>query len=354
MLSLSSCGPEKESAPGGGASADAKPAASGSKEKPSGPAAKKPAVVVPQPINLRKFAIMEGAELQGSSPANLSYKAKGDVKSVYEFQRKQFVALGWKELPDTSVTDQSVSGSFTGAGYTISASVYSVGTPGSVDVMLHNHGSVNLSKLPLPPGVKPLYVGPLTAMYVTEAPVAETAAATRKLLTDAGWEPHGGAGDSAYFKQGLNRITATVSSAPAQGGKTAITFLSEAMSGDLPAPPDAENIRYVDTQQKLMFDTASDKNAVIAFYKEKLAKTGWKPNHEETYRIDDHDEMVFRTGGGDVIFLKLMRESGGRREVSLGFLSADDIAELDKKYQQKADEEKRSREAAEKGAPAKP
>ena len=115
------------------------------------PPAKKPApaIVVAQPINLKNFPIMEGADKLGVSPANVSYKMSGDVKSVYAFQRKHFIALGWKEIPEaSSFTEQSSSGVFAGAGYWISASVYSGATPGLVDVMLHNHGSINLAKLP--------------------------------------------------------------------------------------------------------------------------------------------------------------------------------------------------------------
>jgi len=343
---LSSCKP-KDAGPGAGAS-DAK----GGGVTATRPA---PVVVEAKPINLGKLATFDGAELTGMSAANASYKAKGDVKAVYEFHRKQFVSLGWKETPETSVTEQSASATFTGAGYKISASVYSAGTPGSVEVMLHNHGNVDLSKLPLPQGTKPFYVGPLTAMHVTEASVADTAEAVRKLLTGVGWEPHGNEGDSWHYKQGLNRLSATISSAPAQGGKTMIHYGCELMTGDLPAPPDAQGVQYVGTQKRLTFETAADKDAVVAYYKQALGKTGWKPNREETIQVDDKDEMVFRNGDG-IVFLEVRRGSNGRRQVTLGSSTLTEMNEAAERMRVKLAAEKKAQlaEAANKPAPANP
>ena len=205
----------------------------------SSPKTPAPVVVVPKPVNLKKLAMFEGGELASLSAANASYRVKGGVKPVFEFHKKQFLDLGWKEAAGTSVTDQAASGTFTGAGYTVSVSAYPGGDPGLISVLLHNHGNVELAKLPLPPGTKPVYVGAASAIHVTEAPVAATTEALRTLLMNAGWEPHGNVGDSWHYKQGLNRVSAMISSAPAQGGKTMINFSSELLTGELPVPPDA-------------------------------------------------------------------------------------------------------------------
>jgi hypothetical protein len=303
--------------------------------------------VEPKPINLKKFPVMEGGELITLSPANLTCKVKGDVKSVFDFQRAQFAALGWKEQSDSSVTEQVASGAFRGAGFVISASVYPVGDPTSVQLMLHNHGSINLAQLPLPPGTKPVYVGPLSAIYATEAPLTETKETTLKLLADAGWEPHGHEGDSWHYKQGLNRISATIQTEGAPGKKTMITYSCELMSGDLPAPPDAKDVRYDDTSQKLTFISAAVMDAIIDFYREKLGKTGWKQDEGKPFRIDDYDQVTYRSPEGEVIFLKLMPERDGSRNVALEYLSAEDIVELKKKTKEEGDRI-RARLAAEK------
>lgn len=295
-----------------------------------GPAAPASAVVVAQPISLRKFAVLEGAEVLGKTSANLSYKIKGDPKSVYEFQRKQFLALGWTELPGTQVSADSASGNFRGAGYTISVTVYPFGGPGLVTVLLNNHGSIDLAKLPVPPGAKPLYSGPLGAMYVTEASVATTTDAVRQLLLAAGWEPHGNEGDSWHYKQGLNRISARTLAAPAQGGKTVIDYSGELLCGDLPVPLDAQDIRYTEPQEEVTFKTTADKAALLQFYNEKLSKTGWKPGEENMLRIDDYDQMGYYAPNRDVLFLKVWPEANGTRNVRLEFLSKEAIDAMDK------------------------
>ena len=45
--------------------------------------------------------------------------------------------------------------------------------------MLQNHGNIDLGKLPLPPGTKPVYVGPLGSMHVTEASVTDATGSLR-------------------------------------------------------------------------------------------------------------------------------------------------------------------------------
>jgi hypothetical protein len=344
VAGIAGCGPGDKppagSAPGGSASDGGRPDAKAAASSPKKPA---PVVVDPKPINLKKISTFEGGEMTGRSAANATYKVKGEVKPVYEFHKKQFIDLGWKEGADSVVTDQSASGSFSGAGYTISLMVYSAGTPGSVDVMLHNHGNVALAKLPLPPGTKPVYVGAISSMHVTEASVPETTEAVRKLLTDAGWEPHGNEGDSWHYKQGLNRVSAMISSAPAQGGKTMINYSSELMAGDLPAPADARDLRYVDTQELVTFDTAADKDAVAAYYKQALGKSGWKPNREETYRIDDKDEMVFRNGDG-IIFLEMRPGSDGGSKVSLSSTTMTEMDEASARIKAKLAAEKKAKE----------
>ena len=61
-----------------------------------------------------------------------------------------------------------------------------------------------------------------------------------------GWVPYGKAGDSDYFKQNAILATVTVSSAPARGGKTIIQYSNQLISSDIPAPPNVDDLRYVD------------------------------------------------------------------------------------------------------------
>jgi len=157
--------------------------------------------------------------------ASLSYPVKSDAKTAFEFYRKKLG--GWKELPNTSVTSQGASGMFSRAGFVVSISAFPAGEPGVLRIALQNHGNVKLSRLPIPPNAKPVYVGDATAMYVTDGAVPAMADAVRKMLLAEGWTPYGSAGDSSYYKQNAVRIGATVSAAPAQGDRTMISYASE-------------------------------------------------------------------------------------------------------------------------------
>src|SRR6266498_1863673 len=222
----------------------------------SAEAIKTPATVeqAAQILDLSTFPLMDGATPPGSRQmAHLFYVATGDVKMGFEFHRKALVAQGWKELPNSSVTAQSASAMFSRDGFVVSLSVSPSGDAGRLYIALQNQGNVKPGKLPVPPGVKPVYVGDPTAMYATEAAVPATADSCRNLFIAQGWVPYGNAGDSAMFKQNAVLVTATVSSAPAQGGKTMIQYSTQQMSADIPAPQNVEDLRYVDEPPKLTF-----------------------------------------------------------------------------------------------------
>lgn len=297
-------------------------------------------------LDLSTFPLIDGATPPWPRGiASLSYKVKSDVKTAFAFHRKKFAAEGWKELPNTSFTAQSASGTFSRNGFVVSVSVYPSGDPGNLLVVIQNQGNIRPGQLPLPPGVKSVYVGDSVAMYVTEASVTTTAEACRKLLLAQGWVPYGAAGDSTWFKQNAIRINATVSAAPAQGGKTMISYSSELMSADLPAPPEAEDLRYTDQNQELSFETAADKNAIVASYRKILATAKWEPTLDHTIQIDDKDEMIFRNPAKDMLTLTLPSESRGKLLVSLRFQSAAEIAELDRKIKEEAPARKAAFEA---------
>jgi hypothetical protein len=208
-------------------------------------------------LDLSTFPLMDGAKpLDSPQVANLFYLATGDVKTAFEFNRKALLVQGWKELPNSSVTDQSASGMFSRNGFVVFVSVTPNGD-GSLQVRLQNQGNVKPGKLPVPPNAKPVYVGDSTAMYETEAAVPATVDACRNLFVAQGWVPYGDAGDSAMFKQNANLVTATVSSAPAQGGKTMIQYSNQLISADIPVPPNVEDLRYVDEPPELTFATAN-------------------------------------------------------------------------------------------------
>jgi hypothetical protein len=306
-------------------------------------------------LDLSTFPLMNGAKPSESGHvANLSYVATGDVNAAVEFNRKALVAQGWKELPNSSVTEQSASAMFSRSGFVISLSVTRNDQAGGVYVRLRNLGNVKPGRLPVPPGTKPVYVGDPTAMYATEAAVPATADACRNLFLGQGWVPYGDAGDSAIFKQNAILATATVSSAPAQGGKTMIQYSSELISADIPAPPNIEDLRYVDEPPELTFETTETKqDAIVDFYRKTLATTGWQSTLDHMVDVDDKPTMIFRNPAKDMLTLAISGVLRGKLLFSVRFQSAAEIAERDRKIKEQAPalraaaEAKAAREAAE-------
>ncbi len=287
-------------------------------------------------LDLSTFPLVDGAKaLEVPQVANLFYLAPGDVKTAFEFNRKTLVAQGWKELPNSSVTDQSASAMFSRSGFVVFVSVTPHSEPGSVQVRLLNQGNVKPGKLPVPPNAKPVYVGDSTAMYATEASVAATAEACRNLFVAQGWVPYGDAGDSAMFKQNANLVTATVSSAPAQGGKTMIQYSNQLISADIPAPPNVEDLRYVDEPPELTF-AATNQDAIVDFYRKNLATAGWKSTMDHMVDVDEKPTMIFRNPGKDMITLAATGVLSGKLLFSVRFQSAGEIAARDRRLKEAA------------------
>ena len=373
VLCLTSCGPDKKADGGsvpagdsisasGGSDAKAAPAKAGAATvkaeppdvPPKGPATSAEAA---QMLDLNKAVLLEGADPKTieRTIANLTYKAKAGVKDAFEFHKKQLLDRRWKEMPNSYVTDQSASATFGRNTFHVSLSVMPDSSPGMVMVMVHNHGNVNLSKLPRPATQKNVYEGEIAAMYVTDGSVAATADACKKLMLQDGWEVYGGAGDSTNYKKNAVLVGVTVSAAPAEGGKTMISFSKDMLSYDLPAPPNAEDVRYVDNLRRLTFETTADKDAVADFYKERLAKSGWKANEEKLMSVDDKFLMVFREPGGGLLFLNVGKDRDGKRNVEVAGTTMAEFDEASKRAKEKAVEYvKKKEEEANKPKPKVP
>jgi hypothetical protein len=286
-------------------------------------------------LDLSMFPLMDGAKpLESPQVANLFYLATGEVKPAFEFNRKALVAQGWKELPNSSGTDQSASGMFSRSGFVVFVSVTPNGD-GSVHVRLQNQGNVKPGQLPVPPGTKPVYVGDSTAVYSTEAAVPATADACRNVFVAQGWVPYGNDGDTAVFKQNAVLATVTVSSAPAQGGKTMIQYSSQLISSDIPAPPNVEDLRYVDEPPELTFAT-TNQDAIVDFYRKTLATAGWKSTMDHMVDVDEKPTMIFRNPAKDMLTLAASGVLRGKLLFSVRFQSAAEIAERDRKRKEAA------------------
>jgi hypothetical protein len=304
-------------------------------------------------LDLSNFPVMEGAKsTESRHVANLSYVAPGDPKKALEFNRKAFTEKGWKELPNSTISDDSASAMFARDGFVIALSVIPFETNG-VSIRLQNLGNVKPGKLPIPPGAKAVYVGDPTAMYETQAAVPATVDAIRKLFVAQGWVPYGTAGDTDVFKKNAILATSTVSSAPAQGGKTMIQYSNQLISSDMPAPQGVDDLRYVDEPPELTFAT-TNQDSVVEFYRKALAALGWKSTLEKMEDVDGKPTMIFRNPAKEMITLSVPYDYGkGKLGVSVRYQSAAEIAERDRRIKEMAPriraaaEEKAAKEARE-------
>lgn len=309
--------------------------------EPKGPATPEEAARV---LDLRELPLYAGSEEPGGrSVARLTYTAKGSAPDVFAFHKKALVDRKWKELPGGYESPDSTSGTFTRGSFTLSLSASSLDAGGDkpeVMVSAVNHGNVNLQKLPMPPGAASLYNFPVTAAYVTAEPVEATAKAVSDLLIAEGWEPYGRAGDSRYFKQNGVKLSATVMVAPAQGGKTVIQLGTEQLSAILPVPADALRVQYSEPPTQLAVHFKGDLEQADAWYRERLAKLGWKPTTEKPVKQSFEYLVIYRNKPGAMLEITF-REVEDFTRLLLEYTTPEEFAAMEKRWEE---EEKKAAE----------
>ncbi len=325
------------------------------------PASAEPATVdeAAKVLDLRTFPRILGSKLGNLHTLGmLMYDARTTPKAAFEFQQKALTKLGFKELPGGYASDETNSSHFTKDGFVVAVSTSpSYGDPakaGLTSVSLVNSGNVDLAKLPVPPGVKPFHPTPQEASYTTTAKPAETAAACRKLLLAAAWEPYGQTGEDAnqpgssmqYFKKNAIQLQSWISTAQVEGGKTLIRYSTELLSADLPCPTDATDPRYDDSLKTLHMDEPTAKtDAILAFYQERLPKMGWKATTEKPI-VDDRTKsqfVVYRNAQKELLSLDLDQFTDIVR-VTLKHQTAAELAEEERLAKIEADKQRAAEE----------
>lgn len=267
--------------------------------------------------------------------AALNYRAPAKVTDAFEFHQKQLLAAKWKEQPQSYVTDQTASATFSREGFTLSLMVSPTGEKGEVSVSIINLGNVNLAKLPTPAGTKALFVGPANAMYLAETPVAETRAAVAKLLSQQGWTQYGDAEPMAFFKKNAIKLTAMISEAPAQGNKTSLMFSTEQMSADLPAPSEFTRLQYSEPTTTLAVDSPQSLEDLVAFYRDALAPAGWKQTTDKPIQETFTQFLIYRNPAGDMLTMESRKIEEGTR-FTLRYQTAAQLAELEQRLEEKS------------------
>lgn len=295
-------------------------------------------------LDLRTFTLPEGAiDDGGRTVGALTYEAKADPKKAFQFSQQQLVKLGWKELPGSMVEATYAVGQFQKANFVVSLSTSDSGKPGLSRVSIINMSNVRANKLPVVKGAKSQYSTETMAMYVTDMKLADAIEATRKLLVDSGWEPYGQAGDGKEniqltFKRNAVQISAFLGISPAQAGKTSIQLTAQQLSADIPAPANAKDSRYIDSDKTLRFESSDEYANIAKFYQQSLGKRGWKPTTEDVITSNEGvnrkvGAQVFRNAAKEMITLDMAPQLD-QTLVKVTYLTAAEVVEADRKAEE--------------------
>lgn len=303
-------------------------------------------------LDLRTLVLPAGALVESvRQVGTVTYYIKADPKPALQTQQQKFLKLGWKELPGTSAEATYGSALFQKSNFVVSLTTSEGGRPdkpGHSLVSITNFGNIRPAKLPVLKGAKSQYLSESTAMYLTDVKVPDAVAATRKALQDGGWEPYGEASNlpdnvMLTFKRNAIQLMAFVGVAPAQAGKTSITYSTTQLSVDLPAPANAEELQFVDMQKTLRYLSDDEFDVIAKFYLEKLKPHGWKPTTENLVTAKDKFNrptgmLVFRNAAKDIVTLDLQHRSD-KRGVEVTHLTAAEFAEAEKKAKEAAEKQ---------------
>lgn len=200
---------------------------------------------------------------------------------------------------------------------------------------------LDTTRLPRMPGAKELFANPVTTIFVTREPVAETAAAVSAALAREGWQAYGPAfaqqadlpnQKHLIFKKGAIGLTAFVSVAPAQGNATSVQYSGVKLAHDLPFPKDAAEVKFDPDRPHLDCVTAAAVAPALDFFRGELGARGWSPWTAPNAPAPTEREAVlfFVRGSERPLLLKIARGEDARTRVRIESVPPSLIAALAK------------------------
>lgn len=318
------------------------------------------ALAIPQSLPAAEPATVEDASktidftkfpLFGANPepdyrvvARQGYATEGTIVNVVSEIQRELTKRKWKEIEGTTLTPEYGTATYTMNGFAVTISAAPVGD-GRIRIRVDNLGNVELKSLPLPRGVKEVYVSPLMAMYQSDEKVDDVATELRSSLTKQGWTPFGEVIGSFYVRKNAVKLLVRVDAAPGLEGKTVIQLSSEQLSCVIPLPDNHENTQYDDSHTTMHFDSSQSQSALIDFYKETLGKDGWKPTTENAVLIDFRHHLIFRNAKKELIEIEF-QDVEGKTRTKIVFQTAEKVDELDRMAKIALEEAKKKREMA--------
>ncbi len=318
----------------------------------------KPASVeeIEQVLDLRKWPVPKGtASIPIRKLGTIMYEAPGTTSSNFEAVCKVLVEQGWKEQSAYPGEYPSANYLKKGFGLSVSASSSMLGKPDFCSITIVNDGNVDVSAVPVPPGMSPLHVDRRQAGYLTTSEIKDVQKQTHELLLAAGWTPYGKQSDNdaepmLHYRQRAIRMLVWICKAPAHDNKTLLRYSTEILDAELPAPPEAASIEFDDFDKRLEFAVENESApAIFDWYRQQLG-TGWTPATTQPVENDGGAEFfqAFNNERGDRITL-LARREGETARFRAVHRTANEISEAEEASKKAAiaeAEEARKREEA--------
>jgi hypothetical protein len=192
---------------------------------------------------------MPDAELLSLERAVLAYLAPGDPALALRFCATHLRERGWRESwadgPRFGISDFA-SGGYEKSGFSLVFTARQTpGRPGKVTVTLRNMGNVDTRTLPRHVNSMLILGSKTWTSYVIASNVCEAAEATRKALTDLGWNEYApvdllrGSGleqqTLKFAKNGMS-LKAFVTAALTRPGQTLVQYSASMLSTDSARP----------------------------------------------------------------------------------------------------------------------
>jgi hypothetical protein len=272
-------------------------------------------------------------------PTLVMVESPGTVRTVAEYYLKSLASKGFapgREANAETVTDEYAQVSLVGKdGVRLSLTVSPMGSD-KVQIQLVNHGAFDVRHLGKPEGAEAMFASPTLASYVTAANVAEAVAAVATVLTKAGWQEFAPLNSQRvdlpnlqqrFYRQRGNKLDVSVTEAPAQGGKSVISYQVLALSHELPTPADALEVAFDDAKGELKCSVPRALAEVAADMQKLCAATGLKltPGEEPT---EKRIALRFEAVSGDVILVTITPSDEGPTNVRMLTVPAAVVAKL--------------------------
>lgn len=299
-------------------------------------------------VDFRKLLAPPNAKLEQKAANVLEGTVPLNPKQAAQHYLQALGADGWQPGSgpgENLVTDEYAQVQLYKGKWSITFSAIPAGPPGEVRISLRNQGRLDSARLPRIAGAQELYASPLTTSYLTTVPVPEAAEAVVRLLQTAGWQPFGPLNAATETTAQLRMLTlrqqgyevsVMINVAEAHQNKTAVQYGARTLTHDLPAPADAEEVKFDDDRGQLRCRVPLGLQATVDWYQKALAEAGYAVRSAGN-QSGELRESSFVSPDGDVVIASLKASGDAATQVSLRTISAEMVKKLEDYQRKKAE-----------------